>query len=65
MQKRNLALLLAFLFLVIVMIGAGVLIARSLGKGGGKVAARKPGEGALAPIESAPGSYVLMRNDDA
>lgn len=40
MKKRNLALLLVFLFIVIVMIGAGVLIARSFGKGGGKVAAK-------------------------
>jgi len=29
---------------------------------GGKVAARKPGEGALPAIEDAPGSYVLRRN---
>jgi polyhydroxyalkanoate synthase len=30
--------------------------------GGGKVAARKPGDGELEPIEAAPGSYVLKRN---
>lgn len=30
---------------------------------GGKVATRKPGTGKLPAIESAPGSYVLMRND--
>lgn len=33
--------------------------------GGGKVTARKPGDGALAPIEAAPGSYVRKRNDGA
>jgi len=29
--------------------------------GGGQVAARKPGDGKLAPIEDAPGSYVSVR----
>jgi polyhydroxyalkanoate synthase len=29
--------------------------------GGGKVAARQPGEGKLTPIEDAPGSYVAVR----
>ena len=32
--------------------------------GGGKVAARTPGAGALAAIEDAPGSYVRGRNPD-
>lgn len=31
--------------------------------GGGKVAARVPGDGNLEPIEDAPGSYVRMRSD--
>jgi polyhydroxyalkanoate synthase len=31
------------------------------GHGGGEVAARQPGGGALAPIEHAPGSYVAVR----
>jgi polyhydroxyalkanoate synthase len=30
---------------------------------GGQVPARTPGDGALPPIEDAPGSYVLKRND--
>jgi polyhydroxyalkanoate synthase len=29
--------------------------------GGGKVPARVPGDGALRPIEDAPGSYAMMR----
>ena len=32
--------------------------------GGGKVKARHPGDGKLAPIEDAPGSYVLVRAED-
>ncbi len=31
--------------------------------GGGKKAARKPGDGALVPLEPAPGSYVMKRHD--
>ena len=31
------------------------------GHGGGQVAARRPGSGALAPLEDAPGSYVTVR----
>ncbi len=31
--------------------------------GGGKVGARKPGDGALVPLEAAPGSYVLKRHE--
>jgi polyhydroxyalkanoate synthase len=31
------------------------------GHGGGQVAARRPGGGALAPLEDAPGSYVTVR----
>jgi polyhydroxyalkanoate synthase len=32
--------------------------------GGGRVAARVPGDGKLAPIEDAPGSYVKMRGSE-
>ena len=29
--------------------------------GGEKVPARKPGDGALTPLEDGPGSYVMLR----
>jgi len=32
--------------------------------GGGEVAARRPGDGGLTPIEDAPGSFVKVRADD-
>ncbi len=34
------------------------------GHGGGKVSARVPGAGGLAPIEDAPGAYVKVKADD-
>jgi poly(3-hydroxyalkanoate) synthetase len=30
----------------------------------GRVSPRSPGDGRLAPIEDAPGSYVRVRSDD-
>jgi polyhydroxyalkanoate synthase len=33
-------------------------------RGGGEVPARQPGDGRLAPIEDAPGSYVKVRAGD-
>jgi len=33
-------------------------------RSGGKVPARAPGDGALRPIETAPGSYVMVRSDE-